>query len=798
MKKAAKHLLSLSLALILLLALMPGNAFAVDAPEGGQLMPPVLPAPVLEDPASDHQPPGTTPRPSSGGFLKRGISAITPEAQSISDQILQNFLQMPPRMFLWNSDFFLASRYRYEENDDLGYTEAMRDALISVAQTITASCKTDAERIEAIAYWVAENVCYDNDFFTHGTKSYPDIDPYTVLERQYTVCAGYANTCEYLLQGLNIPCIVAGAPDHAFNFAYDGSRWVIFDSTWMSPCIYEYGKLNNIGSPAYSGWFDVSYEADIRTQENHVLQGTAYTVYDGKIAEFPKYTKLTEFSFGREINAVGNWAFSGTALETVRFGSDTLTFGDCAFYQCGNLTSVTFPGSVTSVGECAFLACGNLAGDIALTGVRNIGPWAFSGSGLTSVSIYGDSAVIGESAFYDCDSLEYLTIQGSISEIGSYAFGSCDGMFGDITLTGISNIGQWAFFGSGLTGVSIYGDSAVIGESAFYDCVDLNSVTLQGTVTVIDKYAFAWTGFESIELPYGVENIGSFAFYVCDKLTSVSIPQSVSVIGESVFEFTALTDVYYGGSSSAWDNISIGPNNERLTNAAMHYGLSFNSVTADKSSAAWGDEITWTASVFGGNGSLKYKFDVYKDGSLVKTGSYQSNRIYRYTPLEAGTYHVIVTVKDADGNTASRSGDSVTVAAALSIITQPKNYVGAVGSTATATVAATGNGLSYQWYFANPGAASFTKSGSKTATYSATLTAANSGRRLYCVITDAYGNTVTTKTVTMSAADPVSITTQPKNYVGAVGSTATATVTFFKYTATTQIYTLSPHAALPI
>ncbi len=126
------------------------------------------------------------------------------------------------------------------------------------------------------------------------------------------------------------------------------------------------------------------------------------------------------------------------------------------------------------------------------------------------------------------------------------------------------------------------------------------------------------------------------------------------------------------------------------------------------------------------------------------------------------------------------------------ITTQPKNYVGAVGSTATATVKATGEGLTYQWYFANPGAAGFTKSGSKTATYSATLTAANSGRRMYCVITDAYGNTVTSNTVTMTAS--LSITTQPKNYVGAVGSTATATVKATGEGLTYQWYFANPGA----
>ncbi len=85
----------------------------------------------------------------------------------------------------------------------------------------------------------------------------------------------------------------------------------------------------------------------------------------------------------------------------------------------------------------------------------------------------------------------------------------------------------------------------------------------------------------------------------------------------------------------------------------------------------------------------------------------------------------------------------------VTITTQPKNYVGAVGSTATATVAASGTGLTYQWYFKNPGSNTFTKSGSKTATYSATLTEANSGRQLYCVIKDSLGNSVTSNTVTM-------------------------------------------------
>jgi uncharacterized repeat protein (TIGR02543 family) len=114
-------------------------------------------------------------------------------------------------------------------------------------------------------------------------------------------------------------------------------------------------------------------------------------------------------------------------------------------------------------------------------------------------------------------------------------------------------------------------------------------------------------------------------------------------------------------------------------------------------------------------------------------------------------YQYFCRVTNAAGEYVDSEIATLTVAyTPVTITTQPKNYVGAVGNTATATVTATGDGLIYQWYFANPGATGFTKSGSKTATYSATLTAANSGRRMYCVITDAYGNSVRTNTVTMT------------------------------------------------
>jgi hypothetical protein len=51
-----------------------------------------------------------------------------------------------------------------------------------------------------------------------------------------------------------------------------------------------------------------------------------------------------------------------------------------------------------------------------------------------------------------------------------------------------------------------------------------------------------------------------------------------------------------------------------------------------------------------------------------------------------------------------------------------------------------------------PNATAFTKSSITGPTYSVTLTAARNGNQLYCVVTDKYGQTAKTNTVTMTVA----------------------------------------------
>ena len=73
------------------------------------------------------------------------------------------------------------------------------------------------------------------------------------------------------------------------------------------------------------------------------------------------------------------------------------------------------------------------------------------------------------------------------------------------------------------------------------------------------------------------------------------------------------------------------------------------------------------------------------------------------------------------------------------------------GATATVTVKATGDGLTYKWYFKNKGDSQFSLTNSFTGnTYSVAKDATRDGRQVYCVVKDKYGNSVDTNVVTLT------------------------------------------------
>ena len=116
------------------------------------------------------------------------------------------------------------------------------------------------------------------------------------------------------------------------------------------------------------------------------------------------------------------------------------------------------------------------------------------------------------------------------------------------------------------------------------------------------------------------------------------------------------------------------------------------------------------------------------------------------------------------------------------ITSQPGDYTGEIGTKATFTVVAEGNGLTYQWQYQNGGKTTWqnsSQSGCTTDTLTVPITEARDGQKYRCIVTDAGGNSITSSAATMhaTAATPkITITSQPTNVSGAVGTKAVFTV----------------------
>ena len=115
-----------------------------------------------------------------------------------------------------------------------------QEVLKTLAETITAGCKTDTEKTNAIDRWIYRNIYYDVN-----TSAYA----YDVFYNRTGNCLSYANLMQFLLRSLGIPAVVGDGwrgdmanntvdlfnmEGHAWCFVYLEGEWVLYDPLWLS------------------------------------------------------------------------------------------------------------------------------------------------------------------------------------------------------------------------------------------------------------------------------------------------------------------------------------------------------------------------------------------------------------------------------------------------------------------------------------------------------------------------------------------------------------------------------------
>ena len=629
------------------------------------------------------------------------------------------------------------------------------------------------------------------------------------MRRHFTKTASLFLALAFLL-GL-LPAGVSAAEAVASGSCGDALTWTL-DSDGVL-------RIEGTGPMWDDPGFD-GYEDDIAS----VVIGDGVTTVGS--FTFADRSSILSVSIPDSVTAIGDWAFSEcAALSELTIGSGVEIIGDSAFFGCGSLTGVTIPEGTAVIGDSAFSSCRSLARVAVPDSVTAIGVRAFSSCGsLAEISVAetnpyfrdvngvlfnktgseliqfpggrGGSytvpagvTAIGGWAFAHCRNLTGVTLPDSVTTIGEKAFGSCAALKSVTVPDSVTDVGVGAFSGCGsLSDLTIGSGVTAIGASAFSDCVSLTGVTVPDSVTTIGYRAFyRCSALSDLTIGSGVTAIGAAAFSGCKALTGAIVPDSVAAIGDEAFSGcsllsvlaigtglttigrmafygdSALTDVYYGGSPVEWAAVSVGADNDPLMNAGLHYGEApVCPPVITKQPEDYVGPVGSTASfaVEAAGAGLSYQWYVRKASAVKFSRSSITGSAYSVELTEGRIGNQLYcVVTDAFGNTVRTNTVTMTVAAPPVVVTQPEDYAGPLGSTAAFTAAASGaEPLAYQWWVKSAGDARFSKSKIKGPVYSVTLTEGRIGNQLYCVVTDAWGGTAVTDTVSMTLrmADEVS------------------------------------------
>lgn len=331
----------------------------------------------------------------------------------------------------------------------------------------------------------------------------------------------------------------------AFDDAETSKQWYIGESTITKVVIPE--GVKKINQYAF---------ANLTGLEEVVLPSTLESIEYGA---FYGCTSLKTISFSGENNLiiVNQNAFENCDLQGTIDLSAACVISDYAFAGNQDLEGVVTSDSLLSIGQYAFAGCKKLT-DVTITASKvKYGAYAFTGCESLK-EFYVNASVLPEGMFYECDTLETVTIGPDVNDIGEFAFRdtavktftveagnkaykaqsanvilSASGE----TLAAVAPTESGEFTAANAGGAKI----TSIADGAFSHNTDITSVVLPD-VTYLGDYAFGSSeSIASVELG-SLTHIGDYAFFET-SITELPAFTAETEIGKYAFSFTDITCV---------------------------------------------------------------------------------------------------------------------------------------------------------------------------------------------------------------------------------------------------------------
>ena len=325
--------------------------------------------------------------------------------------------------------------------------------------------------------------------------------------------------------------------------------WV-YDANTKTLTLTGTGATNDFGSLSACPWYE------FRTEIQHVVLDDRITRI-GNLC-FSGCSSLVDVNVPASLTSIGQSAFLGcSSLSGFDLKEGITAIGMQSFQGCTSLSTLTFPSTLTTIPESAFTGSGLTA--VTLDSVVEIGVKAFMGCPDLKDVILGDTVrIIHEKAFAECGSLETVRVGKSLQILDVEAFARCPKL----------KAVYWNAIDceDGKPQIKAFNKSSETDEG-------VNSVTLTigPDATKIPAYLFYGGKTKLSSIAYDgqtqLASIGISAFESCRYLTSVTIPKTLSSIGnKAFFGTTALATVL-------WDAEQLG-SGTTLSTMSMIFGYS--------------------------------------------------------------------------------------------------------------------------------------------------------------------------------------------------------------------------------
>lgn len=162
-----------------------------------------------------------------------------------------------------------------------------------------------------------------------------------------------------------------------------------------------------------------------------------------------------------------------------------------------------------------------------------------------------EDTYIGNYAFYNLSSVEYVTLPSSVTSIGTYCFGSCLTVRALTIPKDVSSILGSAFSTCGAEVISLPPGITSFAASSVNGCQRLKYITIPpSTETIAASCFYACPCLQNVVVPSGVTSIGASFLSSSYGISSVTIPSSVTSIGNNPFGYLYATREYHFKSSS--------------------------------------------------------------------------------------------------------------------------------------------------------------------------------------------------------------------------------------------------------